>query len=183
VSINYFGTIEMLEGLRDLLANGTEAAAIVIASNSTTTVPTIDEDLIAACLDGDEDRAREIGEKIGSLASYPTTKTAIVRWARRHAVTEEWIGSGITLNAIAPGAVETALTAESRADPVKGPLFDKFPLPAGRMGRAEELAGLVAYLLGPEARFFVGSLIFCDGGTDALLRPDDWPSPATKPFM
>ena len=37
------------------------------------------------------------------------------------------------------------------------------------------------YLLGPEARFFCGSLLFADGGTDALLRPDDWPTPWELP--
>ena len=102
---------------------------------------------------------------------------------RRHSVRSEWIGSGITLNALAPGMIETPLTDESRTDPVKGPVFDKFPVPAGRLGRPEEVAALVAFLLGPDARFFCGSLIFCDGGSDALLRPDDWPTPATKSFL
>jgi hypothetical protein len=34
----------------------------------------------------------------------------------------------------------------------------------------------VAFLLGPDARFFCGSIVFVDGGTDALLRSDDWPA-------
>jgi hypothetical protein len=29
--------------------------------------------------------------------------------------------------------------------------------------------------MGPKARFFCGSILFCDGGTDALTRPDAWP--------
>ena len=34
---------------------------------------------------------------------------------------------------------------------------------------------LLAFLLGPGGRFFCGSVVLCDGGTEALLRPDDWP--------
>lgn len=102
---------------------------------------------------------------------------------RHHAVETEWIGNGITLNAVAPGLIETPLTEESRVDPVKGPVFDKFPMPVGRLGYPDEVAALVAFLLGPDARFICGSLIFCDGGSDALLRPDDWPTAATSSFL
>ena len=42
---------------------------------------------------------------------------------------------------------------------------------------ADELAAFVQFLLGPDARFFCGSVLFCDGGTDAQLRADHWPSP------
>ena len=41
---------------------------------------------------------------------------------------------------------------------------------------AAEIAELTVFLLSPAARFFCGSVIFCDGGTDALLRPGDWPA-------
>jgi NAD(P)-dependent dehydrogenase (short-subunit alcohol dehydrogenase family) len=183
VSINYFGTVVLAEGLRGLLANGSRPAAVLISSNTTTTMPGIDDSLVQACLSGDEERAREIGESIGSLASYPATKTAIARWTRHHAVAAGWIGSGIILNAVAPGLIDTPLTVESRLDPVKGPAFDKFPIPVGRIGRPDEVAPLVAFLLGPDSRFICGSLIFCDGGSDALLRPDDWPTAASSSFL
>ncbi len=67
------------------------------------------------------------------------------------------------------------MIAEGRADPIIGPHMDAFPLPIGRNGRPEEIAGLRAYVLGPEGRFFVGSVVFCDGGTDAQARAKDWP--------
>src|SRR4029453_2528 len=44
ISVNYFGTVEMLAGLRPLLANGADPAAIAISSNSTTCQPGLDED-------------------------------------------------------------------------------------------------------------------------------------------
>src|ERR1700685_2650662 len=47
--------------------------------------------------------------------------------------------------------------------------------PAQRTIPARTTAG-ATFLLGPQARFFCGSVLFCDGGTDALLRPEDWPA-------
>ena len=175
VSVNYFGTVELLAGLRPLLAAGDQPAAVAISSNSTTTTP-VAAALVEACLAGEEAPARAIGDEVGSMAAYPATKTAVARWVRRQATGAEWIGAGITLNAIAPGATDTAMVAEGRADPEIGHLIDQFPVPAGRLCRPEEIAALVAFLLGAEGRFFCGSVVFADGGTDALLRPDDWPA-------
>ncbi len=176
VSVNHFGTVALLDGLRPLLAEGGGAAAVAISSNSTTCFPGVSAELVDACLAGDEQVARTLGDAVGPLGCYPATKTAVARWVRRHAPTPAWAGSGITLNAVAPGAVETPLLQASREDPVIGGAVDDFPIPVGRTGRPDELAALVQFLLGPDARFICGSLIFADGGTDALLRADAQPT-------
>ena len=116
-------------------------------------------------------------EAEGLVKTYPATKTAVARWARRNAPTDAWAGSGITLNVVAPGAVETPMLQATRDDPTIGRFIDTFPVPIGRKGTADELAAVVAFLLGPDARFFCGSVVFVDGGTDALLRADDVPAP------
>lgn len=174
-SVNYFGTVELLAGLRPLLAAAEQPAAVAISSNSTTTVPGVPAELVEVCLSGDEAAARRVADDVGSVMSYPATKTAVARWVRRNATTPDWIGAGITLNAIAPGATDTAMVAEAAADPEIGPSVKAFTVPIGRLVEPAEMAGLAAYLLGPDARFFCGSVVFADGGTDALMRPDDWP--------
>ncbi len=108
---------------------------------------------------------------------YPVTKLALARWVRRHAPSEEWAGTGINLNAIAPGAVQTPLLQEGLDDPVVGPAIEQFAVPIGRRGKPEEIADFVTFLLSDRARFFCGSVLFVDGGTDAQLRPDDFPVP------
>jgi NAD(P)-dependent dehydrogenase (short-subunit alcohol dehydrogenase family) len=180
VSVNYFGTVELLEGLRPLLLAGAPSAAVAISSNSTTTQPGYSNELVEVLLSGDEDAARALADrdKGGSVNAYPASKNAVAKWVRRHAVTEEWGKAGITLNAIAPGMIATPMIDEGRTDPNIQAGLEMFEatIAVGRPGRPEEIAGLIAYLLGPEARFFVGSIIFCDGGTDALFRADDWPA-------
>ena len=175
--VNFSGTVDVLAGLRPALAAGDGASAVAIASNSTTVQPGIPLDLVDLLLAGDGASARARADEVGSVATYPATKVAVSRWVRRHATSADWIGAGIRLNAIAPGMIETALVAEQKADQTMAPLMDMLPIPVGRPGRAEEMASLLAFLLGPEASFFCGSIVLADGGSEAVLRPDDWPAP------
>ncbi len=173
-SLNYFGSVVLLEGVRDLLAASGSGSAVAISSNSVTTVPKsmISADFIAACLGSDEPTARDVANQIGPLATYPSSKAAVSRWVRNNAVTNAWVGSGITLNAVAPGVTETAMVAETRDDPTIGKHFDAFPLPIGRGAKPAEIADLIVFLLGPSARFICGSVLYADGGTDALMNPE-----------
>lgn len=176
VSVNYFGAVGLLEGCRDLLRPG--GAAVAVSSNSTSVQPGVPDALVEACLAGDEAAACAATEGVATLDGvYPATKTALARWVRRQAVTPGWVGRGVRLNAVAPGLVETALTAEARADATLAPLMAAFPVPLGRGGRAEEVAAVIAWLLGPESSLLVGTLLYADGGSDALLRPDSQPVP------
>jgi len=175
-SLNYFGSVHLFAGLRTLLAAAGESSALAVCSNSMTCQPGWSEDLVTALLFGDEPHAREVADRGESLMAYPATKVALARWVRRHAPQADWAGSGIRLNAIAPGLVETPLAAEQRADPVIGALIDQFPLPLGRGADPAELAELACFLLSDRARFFSGSIVLCDGGTESLLRPEVYPT-------
>ena len=171
-SINYFGAVATLEGLRPLLAGRAGASAVAVSSNSTTTQPGLSLEHVEACLAGDEAAARAVaGHGVGA---YGASKLALARWVRRQAVTQPWIGSGIRLNAVAPGFIDTPMTTDQR-DFILG-LGEIYPIPIGRAGQAREVAGLLAYLLSSDAGFFVGSVLTMDGGTDAALRADHWPA-------
>jgi NAD(P)-dependent dehydrogenase (short-subunit alcohol dehydrogenase family) len=174
IPVNFFGAVATLTGLRPLLARSDNASAVAISSNSTTTTPGLPTAAVDACLAGNEARARELLPK-GYGSGYAASKLALARWVRRNAVTPEWIGAGIRLNAICPGVIETPMTKDS-LDFIFG-IPDVFPVPIQRPGRPEEVAGLLAYLLSPEAAFFCGSVLFMDGGSDAAVRPDAYPSP------
>ncbi len=174
ISINYFGAIAALNGLRPLLARGTDASAVAVSSNSTTTQQGIPLDAVDACLTGDEDAARAAAAR-APMCGYPASKLALAHWVRRNAVSTDWIGASIRLNAIAPGLIATPMTGGGGVEFVLS-LGDLYPVPIGRAGSPPEIAALLGYLLSPIAGFFVGSVIVMDGGTDAALRTTDWPA-------
>jgi NAD(P)-dependent dehydrogenase (short-subunit alcohol dehydrogenase family) len=173
-SVNYFGTVDVLRALRPLLTGG--GSAVAISSNSTTVQPGIPPELVSAFLAHDEELARSLADEAGSMTTYPASKMAVAHWVRTEATGPEWAGAGLRLNAVAPGMIETPMVTDMRSDPEVGPLLDMLPIPVGRAGRPEEIAALIAFLLGPDGAFFCGSVIFCDGGSDALLRTRDWPA-------
>jgi NAD(P)-dependent dehydrogenase (short-subunit alcohol dehydrogenase family) len=171
VSLNYFGAQVLLEGLRDALAAGDTPAAVAVGSNSAT-MPGAETPLVAACLAGEEDAARRLALELDGHRVYAGSKLALIRWVRRRAPASEWAGAGVRLNAVAPGPVRTPLLEDGLAHPIYGPAIRGFPVPLGGFGAPEHVAACVAFLLGPHAAFCSGTILFVDGGTDALFRPD-----------
>ncbi|MFN8624650.1 MAG: SDR family oxidoreductase [Candidatus Binatia bacterium] len=173
VSINYFGAQVLLEGLRDALAAGSQPAAVAVASNSAS-LPGIDTPIVTACLAGDEEAACRAALTLSGHHAYAGSKLALTRWVRRNAPGPAWAGAGIRLNAVAPGVVMTPLLQGGLAHPVFGEAIRNFKVPLGNYGEPDQIAAMIAFLLGPDGSFCCGSMIFVDGGTDAMLRPDDF---------
>ncbi len=175
VSVNFFGAGELVQGLRPLLAaaaaKGEPASVVLLSSNSVTCQPGWAADVAARCVDGDEPAAREAAATKDAVHVYPATKAALAWWARREGVKPEWIGCGIRVNAVAPGMVETAMTAQLRQDAQLGVFADAYPTAIGRPGRPAEIAGPIAFLLSEKASLMVGATVFLDGGTDAIMHP------------
>ena len=70
---------------------------------------------------------------------------------------------GITINNVAPGAIETPINTKLLNDPEKlGALLNNIPL--GRLGQPKDVASLVAFLASEDAGYITGSTFFVDGG-------------------
>jgi 3-oxoacyl-[acyl-carrier protein] reductase len=68
---------------------------------------------------------------------------------------------GITVNCVAPGFIETAMTDKLNDQQREGILK---AVPVGRMGRADEIAAAVLYLASPEAAYVTGATLHVNGG-------------------
>lgn len=95
---------------------------------------------------------------------YPSSKGAISQLTRDMGV--RLAGKGIRVNAVAPGFVHTSLTANVTRDPEILNTLNSLH-PAGRMGTADEVANVIAFLASDEASFVNGAVWFVDGGYSA----------------
>lgn len=177
ISLNYFGTVAVARGVYDLLEKK-HGSCVVTASN------TISQGAgrmdIADLLNniGDEKRVLEL---IGSLdganlsignSMYVSTKYALARWVRR--VSASWAANGVRINAIAPGNVNTAMTATMSTSAKMA--LNALPIPT-KFGMetlmdASEIAEVMIFLVSSKAGGINGNVMFVDGGTDALLNSE-----------
>lgn len=167
-SVNFFGSIELLDGFREALERGKDPAAVLLCSNSARMMAFDDSPYVKALLDGDEATACAIIEEDQStFLAYAGGKFALGIAMRRRA--PDWGAAGIRLNAIAPGPTETPLLEEIANDPVRTAGLKGLPNPLGRFASPAEMAGVIAFLLGPEAAYIHGVVLYADGGIDAAL--------------
>ncbi len=168
--VNYFGATVLIEALVDLVAM--KKGAIVVVSSNSTTLPGLNEEHIETLLSGDEDKACALVETLDGHNAYAGSKNALTRWMRRNAPT--FMEKGARMNAVAPGMTITPMTNRVLADENYGPAMRDFSktIPYGEMASPDMIADSMLFLLDPASRFVCGSVLFVDGGQDALLRAD-----------
>ncbi|MCU0724682.1 MAG: SDR family oxidoreductase, partial [Planctomycetes bacterium] len=92
-------------------------------------------------------------------ANYAASKGAVI--ALTKAAARELASRNITVNAVAPGFIRTAMT-DKLPDEVKTRMLDGIPL--GRLGEPEDVAGTVLFLAGDAAAYITGQVFVVDGG-------------------
>lgn len=169
VNVNFFASIELVEGVRDLLKQRGGAATLC---SSHTFVLFPKDDLVDLHLTLDRERIEAGVEKRSGMSVYASGKKALVMWMRDRV--PAYAADGIRLNAVVPGYTETPMTAlEGRSEEERKWAADfRSGIPLGRRpGRPEEVAAAFRFLFSPEASFINGITLFVDGGHDTTLRP------------
>jgi NAD(P)-dependent dehydrogenase (short-subunit alcohol dehydrogenase family) len=96
-----------------------------------------------------------------SHGPYAASKGGINQLLR--VMAREWASAGVTVNALAPGYVETPLTAGELAKPGKREDLERL-VPVGRLGTADEITGPALFLSSRHAGFITGHVMYIDGG-------------------
>ena len=91
--------------------------------------------------------------------NYAASKAGLIGLTK--SVARELGGRGVTCNAIAPGFIETDMTAVLKEE-VRAELLGRIPL--GGFGKVEDIAEAVLFLAGPGGRYVTGQVIVVDGG-------------------
>ena len=95
------------------------------------------------------------------VPAYAASKGAVAQLTK--ALANEWAPKGISVNAIAPGYMETNNTRALRADPVRSrQILER--IPAGRWGTPEDLAAAAVFLASPASDYMHGHVLVVDGG-------------------
>lgn len=176
VGVNYFGMVATLERLRPMLDQSDAPRAVGVASMAS--LFPVDDELVDAELDGDEERALEraavlaADPEAGNII-YSSTKVGFCRWLRRNAASAEWAGEGIPLNAVAPGIILTPMVAPlMETDEAREQMAQLVPMPLNGFAEPIVVANLLAWLAGEENTHLCGQVIFVDGGSDVVIRGD-----------
>lgn len=139
MDVNYFGTFNMMQAFLPALRR-TRGCVVNIASG--------------AALTG-----------LHHCVGYSPSKGAVKMLTQ--AMTADLGKDGIRVNAIAPGVIETAMTESTRNDPERLGRF-MARIPAGRLGRPEEIAGPAVFLASDLASYVNGITLPADGGKQAV---------------
>ena len=106
----------------------------------------------------------------GSTVSYAASKGGLLAFTKAAAL--DLAPMGVRVNAVSPGAIETAALEAGldRADYARMRLIEQTPL--GRIGSPEDVANAIAFLIGDESRFITGTELVVDGGALAVLATE-----------
>jgi 3-oxoacyl-[acyl-carrier protein] reductase len=96
----------------------------------------------------------------GGQVAYAASKAGLIGLTM--SLARELASRGVTVNAVAPGFIETDMTAEHLPDAQRAKIVEQIPL--GRIGAAEDVAHTVAFLAGPEGAYITGQVIRVNGG-------------------
>lgn len=178
VAVNFFGVISLVKGSYDLLRK--KGGACLITASNTISQGRLRMDL-ADLLNNNSGDEQRILNLVGSMdqssleiaeSVYVASKYALARWMRRHSAS--YAANGVRINAVAPGNVNTAMTATMSTNTKMA--LNALPIPT-KYGREtlmdpEEVASVIVFLISPAARGVNGVILFVDGGTDALLNTE-----------
>jgi NAD(P)-dependent dehydrogenase (short-subunit alcohol dehydrogenase family) len=168
-SVDLIGSVHVVNAFEGIMAPG--GSAVLVASMAGRAMPAGDATMHAMLDDPLAEGAIEafIGSpQVGgdSGLAYAWSKRGVVRLASRLAA--PWGRRGLRINSVSPGSIDTPMgQLELAAQPMMSGMLEQTP--AGRLGRPDEIAAVIDFLLSDDASYVTGTDVLIDGGIMAAI--------------
>tara|TARA_X000001036_G_scaffold271998_1_gene252561 strand:+ start:4735 stop:5517 length:783 start_codon:yes stop_codon:yes gene_type:complete len=175
LEVNWFGAVHILEHFLSPLSLNAGSSAVAVSSIGAAIGgdPVLEQYL----LDRNSDKAIDLVTKLSKaspldagIIAYSSCKSALARFVRLN--TLKWAEAGVRLNGIAPGKMETPMLDSLLAHPNVSSGIEAMPTGIAKSAPAEEVANVIDFFLNPKSSFVHGQILYVDGGSEALLRPE-----------
>jgi NAD(P)-dependent dehydrogenase (short-subunit alcohol dehydrogenase family) len=167
LSVNFFGTANILDSLFPLTREGTVAVCIASMSGHRRGLEEIDKLLV----DGNVSQLDVLVDAAHNeaRAAYAISKRGVIRMVEQRAL--EWAREGARILSISPGVVDTPMgRAETGSGGAGNAALAVQNTPLGRIAAADEIAAIAEFLCQPAAAFMTGCDILVDGGAISGFR-------------
>jgi NAD(P)-dependent dehydrogenase (short-subunit alcohol dehydrogenase family) len=166
LEVNLLGTVRLLDAFEPLVTTGSAGVVVASLAAHRSFAQGYDDLLDAGVVEPLLERLAADGYEGSALAAYSVTKAGVVRLVQRRA--HAWGARGGRLNSVSPGLVLDTAIGRLAAGASAASYAQESAL--GRAGTSADVAGVVAFLAGPDAAYVTGTDVLVDGGTLAAVE-------------
>ncbi len=175
LEVNWLGVREILDSFLYPLSENKTSCAVAISSIGAAVGG--DKEMINCLLEGRIDDAKANLDKIlqlnaieAGIVAYSSCKVAVAQYVRSNA--KLWGENGVRLNCVAPGRMETAMLDGLLSHDEIAPGIEALPTGITKSASASKVADVVAFFLSDQSSFVHGQVLYVDGGSESLIRPN-----------
>ncbi len=175
LEVNWLGVKDVLDSFLHPLSKNKGGCAVAISSIGAAVGG--DKELIDCLLEARISDAKSILDKAlklsvveAGIVAYSSCKVAVAQYVRANA--KLWGEKGVRLNCVAPGRMETAMLEGLLSHEEIAPGIEALPTGITKSASASKVADVVAFFLNDQSSFVHGQVLYVDGGSESLIRPN-----------
>ena len=175
LEVNWLGVKDILDSCLHPLSKNKGVCAVAISSIGAAVGG--DKELIDCLLEARISDAKSILDKAlklsvveAGIVAYSSCKVAVAQYVRANA--KLWGEMGVRLNCVAPGRMETAMLDGLLSHEEIAPGIEALPTGITKSASASKVADVVAFFLSDQSSFVHGQVLYVDGGSESLIRPN-----------
>ncbi|MEC8119984.1 MAG: SDR family oxidoreductase [Actinomycetota bacterium] len=175
LEVNWLGVKDLLDSFLHPLSKNKRGCAVAISSIGAAVGG--DKELIDCLLEARISDAKFVLDKAlklsvveAGIVAYSSCKVAVAQYVRANA--KLWGEKGVRLNCVAPGRMETAMLDGLLSHQEIAPGIEALPTGIIKSASASKVADVVAFFLSDQSSFVHGQVLYVDGGSESLIRPN-----------